>query len=166
MKIRKNFLFLIVGFTGLWLLLSDSLSWQVIGAGLGISIALALIFASERYSRLGKIPITFAVIKAAVIYAFVFFKELVKSNIDVAFRVINPSLPINPGIVEVKTRLQSPLGRLVLANSITLTPGTLTVETQEDSFFIHWIDVSSPDIQAATEEIVRKFEKYLEVIYG
>jgi multicomponent Na+:H+ antiporter subunit E len=166
MKIRKNFPFLIVGFTGLWLLLSNSLSWQVIGVGLGISITLTLIFASEHYSRLGKIPISFAAIKASVIYIFVFLQELVKSNIDVAFRVINPSLPINPGIVEVKTTLKSPLGRLVLANSITLTPGTLTVETQEDSFFIHWIDVSSPDIQTATEEIVRKFEKYLEVIYG
>jgi multicomponent Na+:H+ antiporter subunit E len=54
----------------------------------------------------------------------------------------------------------------VLANSITLTPGTLTVEAKEDSFFIHWIDISSPDIQTATEEIVKKFEKYLEVIYG
>ena len=82
--------------------------------------------------------------------------------IDTDDFLIDPTLPINPGIVEVKTRLKSPLGRLVLANSITLTPGTLTVETKDDSFFIHWIDVSSQDIESATQKIVRTFEKYLE----
>jgi len=53
-----------------------------------------------------------------------------------------------------------------LANSITLTPGTLTVETDGEDYYIHWIDVSSKDIEGATEKIVHKFEKYLEVFYG
>ncbi len=77
-----------------------------------------------------------------------------------------PSLPINPGIVKVKTKLKSKMGRMILANSITLTPGTLTVDVQEDTFYIHWIDVETEDIDKATEKITRKFEKYLEVIYG
>ena len=81
-------------------------------------------------------------------------------------RVISPSLPINPGIVEVKTKLKTGIGRLALANSITLTPGTLTVDIKEDSLFIHWIDVTSTDIEGATKNIVANFEKYLEVIYG
>jgi len=92
--------------------------------------------------------------------------ELLKSNIDVALRVINPRLPINPGIVKVKTSLKSPLGRAVLANSITLTPGTLTVEMKNDYFYIHWIDVTSDDIEGATKAIVSHFEKYLETIFG
>jgi multicomponent Na+:H+ antiporter subunit E len=91
---------------------------------------------------------------------------LVKSNIDVARRVLTPSLPINPGIVEVKTILKSKIGRLILANSITLTPGTFTLEIQNDSLFIHWIDVKSADVNEDTRLIVRKFEKYLEVMYG
>jgi len=53
-----------------------------------------------------------------------------------------------------------------LANSITLTPGTLTVEMRNEYFYIHWIDVTKEDILGATEAIVSKFEKYLEVIYG
>ncbi len=166
MQIRKNLPYLVVGFTVLWLLLSHSLSWQVIVAGVGISLILTVVYGSARYTMLGGITLSFRVLNALVIYLFVFLKELIKSNLDVAFRVIKPSLPIKPGIVEVKTTLRSPLGRLVLANSITLTPGTLTVETKGDSLFIHWIDVSSPDIEAATQEIVHKFEKYLEVIYG
>ena len=54
---------------------------------------------------------------------------------------MSPSLPINPGIVEVKTRLTSKIGRLFPANSITLIPGTLTVDIKGDSLFIHWVDV-------------------------
>jgi multicomponent Na+:H+ antiporter subunit E len=86
--------------------------------------------------------------------------------LDVASRVIQPSLPLRPGIVEVKTSLKSPIGRLMLANSITLTPGTLTVETHDDSFFIHWIDVTAQDVETASQELVHKFERYLEIIYG
>ena len=85
---------------------------------------------------------------------------------DVTRRVLSPSLPINPGIVEVKTRLKSKYARMILANSITLTPGTLTVEIVDDSLFIHWIDVEAKDIKGASEKIVKNFEKYLEVIYG
>jgi multicomponent Na+:H+ antiporter subunit E len=92
--------------------------------------------------------------------------DLIKSNFDVARRVLNPALPIKPGIVEVKTKLKSKFARMLLANSITLTPGTLTVDVKDDSFFIHWIDVKNEDVEAASKEIVEKFEKYLEVIYG
>lgn len=166
MKIYRNFPFLVIGFTGVWLLLSNSLSWQVIAAGIGISVVLAITLSSTWYAQLGKMRLTLKSLKAVISYVFVFLGELIKANLDVALRVINPSLPIKPGIVEVKTRLKSPIGRLVLANSITLTPGTLTVEIRDDSLFIHWIDVSSPDIEAATQEIVNKFEHYLEVIYG
>ncbi len=75
-------------------------------------------------------------------------------------------IDIHPGIVEIKTRLESPIGRLALANSITLTPGTLVVDMQGDSLFIHWINVTATDPVAATQAIAGRFEKYLKVIYG
>ena len=68
--------------------------------------------------------------------------------------------------VEVKTKLKSRIGRIFLANSITLTPGTLTVETKDDAYYIHWIDVTSETVEESTREIVSKFEKYLEVFFG
>ena len=55
---------------------------------------------------------------------------------------------------------------MILADSITLTPGTFTLEIKGDTLFIHWIDVKAQDVEQATKEIIRKFEKYLEVIYG
>jgi multicomponent Na+:H+ antiporter subunit E len=68
--------------------------------------------------------------------------------------------------VRVRTSLKSRLGRLVLANSITLTPGTITVETRGEILYVHWINVEGDDIEATTQRIVEKFEGYLEVICG
>ncbi|RLD16692.1 Na+/H+ antiporter subunit E [candidate division KSB1 bacterium] len=102
----------------------------------------------------------------SVIYIFYLFIEIVKSNFDVAYRVVQPRIPINPGIVKVQTRLKSKVGRMILANSITLTPGTLSVEVKNDHYYIHWIDVTDMDVQGASEKIVAGFEKYLEVIFG
>jgi multicomponent Na+:H+ antiporter subunit E len=96
-----------------------------------------------------------------VVYGVIFLRELVKANLDVAFRVLNPSLPIHPGIVEVKTKMSSPIGKLLLANSITLTPGTLTLDVKGDRMFIHWIDVRGQDIDQSTGMIVGAFEKTL-----
>lgn len=162
----KNIPVLVIGFTIMWVLLSQSLSWQVWLVGGSVAVLLAVGYGSARYARLGGMPFNFRMLQAFAGYAVVFLKELIKANLDVAYRVVRPSLPIRPGIVEVKTTLKSPIGRLVLANSITLTPGTLTVETHDDSFFIHWIDVTAPDIETATQEIVRQFERYLEIMYG
>ena len=100
-----------------------------------------------------------------LIYIPVFLWEMIKSNFDVARRVVTPSLPIKPGIVKIKTRLKSPAGKLFLANSITLTPGTLTVDIKNDYLYIHWIEVKDEGIEKATKDIASKFEKYLEVIF-
>lgn len=148
----------------LWLLLSGSFAADVLVIGVIICAIIAAIF--MRAPFLEGIRLTPKALGYSVIFILVFIRELFKSNIAVAKIVLAPSLPINPGIVEVKTRLKSPIGRLALANSITLTPGTLTVDIEGDSLFIHWIDVSASDIEGATQAIVSLFEKYLEVIYG
>jgi len=94
------------------------------------------------------------------------FYAIIVSSFDVARRVVKKNIPINPGIVKVKTKLKSKLGRMILANSITMTPGTLTVEVQNDYYYIHWIDVTARDVESASQEIIAGFEKYLEVIFG
>ena len=83
------------------------------------------------------------------------------ANLDVAYRVLNINMPIRPGIVKVKTRLKSEMGKAFLANSITLTPGTLTVDIIDDTLYVHWIYVSTEDPQEQTKKIVSRFEYYL-----
>jgi multicomponent Na+:H+ antiporter subunit E len=78
---------------------------------------------------------------AFLAYLFVFFIDMAKANFDVAYRVITGK--INPGIVKISPDLKTDLGITMLANSITLTPGTLSVDIDEkaNDLYIHWINV-------------------------
>ncbi|MBL7198179.1 MAG: Na+/H+ antiporter subunit E [Candidatus Omnitrophica bacterium] len=100
-------------------------------------------------------------------YIPIFIWECIKANIDVAFRVSHPDLPIQPGIVKVKTNLRSDLGLTFLANSITLTPGTMSVDVDKEKgyLYIHWINVKDKDIEKATEIVVQRFERILRRIF-
>jgi len=149
----------------IWLLLTGTLELTSLLLGLTLAVTLALIF-GKNSNVFGRFRMTPKVFVYSLIYLFVLSWEIVKSNIDVALRVLNPKLPINPGIVKVKTRLKSPIGRMILANSITLTPGTLTIDMKDDELYIHWIDVKTLDTEEASRKILGKFEKLLEVIYG
>ncbi|MDO9548583.1 MAG: Na+/H+ antiporter subunit E [Candidatus Marinimicrobia bacterium] len=164
MKIFKQRILLLLFLMLFWVLLT-SLDRQELIAGGVIVILLTLVF-FRRAAVFSDFQITLKSLIYSIAYIFVFLAALVRSNLDIAFRVLNPKLPINPGIVKVKTSLNSKTGRLILANSITLTPGTLTVETKGDYYYIHWIDVSTQDVEQASHEIVSKFEKYLEVMFG
>lgn len=100
-------------------------------------------------------------------YLPIFLWECFKANCDVAYRVSHPAMPIHPGIVKVKTRLKSETGLTFLANSITLTPGTLSVDIDREGgyLYIHWINVTDKDIAGATRMIVDKFERILGRIF-
>lgn len=101
-----------------------------------------------------------------IVYVPMFLWYVILANFDVVYRVVHPDMPIRPGIVKVKTSLKSTAGRVMLANSITLTPGTLTVDITEDGYlYIHWINVKSDDIEQATHHIVSRFEPVLRRIF-
>ena len=149
----------------IWVIANGTLAVDTLITGVVVCAAIALAFASfaRVYSVIRWSP---KVIIYYLMYFGVFLVELTKANLNVMRLVFSPRIAIEPGIVEIKTSLKSPIGRLALANSITLTPGTLVVDIKDDSLFIHWINVSATDPVAATEEISARFEHYLKVIYG
>ena len=98
-------------------------------------------------------------------YIFIFLIALIVANFNVAKIVLSPKLPINTGIVQFETKLKSNFARLVLANSITLTPGTFTIDIIDDKFFIHWLDVKVTDSEKVYKEIAEPFEKVLLKIF-
>lgn len=103
-------------------------------------------------------------------YCIILFPwQLVKANVDVARRALSPSLPVNPGIVKIPVDLESDYGKAMLADSITLTPGTITMDiTEEDGqtyYYVHWIDVKDTDGVKAGEAIKGVFEKWVRRIW-
>ncbi|RKZ33774.1 Na+/H+ antiporter subunit E, partial [bacterium] len=126
----------------LWLLLTWSLDWQDIAVGLIFSLITVLLLSDiflQKATRLVN-PIR---IFWFIIYIPYLLWEIIKANFDVAYRVLHPALPIHPGIVKVKTTLKTDMGQTFLANSITLTPGTLTVDIIDDHLYVHWINVKT-----------------------
>jgi len=148
-----------------WIMLMGRVEQDVLIVGVLASLIIALLYPNglSFFTEFRATPRAFV---AGVLYYGYFFKELVKSNLRLTAVVLSPTLPVKPGIVKVRTRLKSRMGRLMLANSITLTPGTLTVEMDGEWLYVHWVNVASTDVDAATAEIVAGFERYLEVIYG
>ena len=105
-----------------------------------------------------------------LVYCLIIFPwELIKANVSVAICALKPSLPINPGIVKIPVKAESEYGQLMVANSITLTPGTITMDVAEEKgrtyFYIHCIDVPAEDPEEAGEAIKGTMEKWIRRIW-
>lgn len=148
-----------------WLMLTGTTASDSLLIGALAALAITLLF-GEGLSFFTEFRFTPQAFVAGLLYYGYFLKELVRSNLKLARIVLSPDLPIDPAIVKVRTRLKSRMGRLMLANSITMTPGTLTVELDGEWLYVHWVKIESTNIDGATEEIVAGFERYLEVMYG
>ena len=162
---RSRIILFIVGFL-VWALLSWVPDWQHLVIGVFVA-ALVAYLTGDFFVRRPHLVVHVTRYLWFFYYVPVFLWECLKANIDVAYRVIHPKLPIHPGIVKVKTILKSDAGLTFLANSITLTPGTLTVDIDKENgyLYIHWIEVREKDVEKATKLIVEKFEKILKRIF-
>jgi len=145
----------------LWLGLTASLAQAELVAGVLVA-AVAAALAADRAPVLGGIRLSPGAPLYFASYLGVFLVALVRANLDMARRVLSPRLPIDPGMVRVRTELRSDLGRLVLANSITLTPGTLTVDVEGEELLVHWVACPpGADREAATRAIAAQFERHI-----
>jgi len=148
-----------------WPFADGRIDIQVVIAGLIASLIVAILF-HEILPQEHTVFISPIRIFWAVVYIPVFFYYVIIANFDVVYRALHPRMPINPGIVKIKTNLKTQSGITALANSITLTPGTLTVDLTDDGFlYVHWINVKSDDVEEATDFIARRFEWFLQKIF-
>lgn len=147
-----------------WLLITFSLSLANIITGAVASLITTIIFGRYFTKKMNKFlqPARYFWL---LLYLFIFTWEVLKANFDVAYRVIHPALPIKPGIVKVRMGIKSPIARTMLANSITMTPGTISVDIIDDDIYVHWIYVSSDDPQKYSDKISGRFEKYIKKIF-
>ncbi|MBN2258921.1 MAG: Na+/H+ antiporter subunit E [Clostridiales bacterium] len=146
-----------------WILLTG-LNIMEIALGGIVSIIISVIISKQLDYGMNVYSIP-KVFKFLFIYIPVFIVELIKANLDVAIRVLNPKLPINPGFVKIPTNIKSDYGRLTLANSITLTPGTLSIDVDDQFVYIHWIDVKGNSPEEYQANVSSSFEKLLGGIF-
>lgn len=164
-KPAGGFVWLWILLTFIWFAANSSLAPESIATGALIAAVLAYLL-SRKSTVWRDVRFTPARLYHFVRYAGVFAVELVRANINMMRYVFARRIDIKPGIVEIKTGLKTPIGRLALANSIALTPGSLVVDIDRGSLFIHWLDVKTTDSEEATRQIAGPFERRLEKVFG
>lgn len=149
-----------------WIALTDIKSYEEVLAGIVLAFLISLL-AGQFLVTTEKSQHPVRRISFFILYIFRFFWEMIKANFEVAYLVIHPNLPIRPGIVKIKTKLKKDSAITVLSNSITLTPGTLTVDVNKEKqeMYIHCIKVKAESVEEATKQISYKFEKILTEVF-
>lgn len=130
---RRAMLLLIL--FGTWLLLSGYLEPQLLA--LGAASALLVCFLALRMGFFATEAYLFHLLPRLPRYWAWLLKEIVKSNLEVARIVLDPRLPISPTVVKLDASRLGPVGQALLANSITLTPGTATVDVNDGQLTVH-----------------------------
>ncbi len=97
------------------------------------------------------------------VYFLVLLFKIYAASFKMVFDVIKGD--INPRIVHFRTRLKSDLAKVILANSITLTPGTITLDLDEDHLVVHWLNAKTTHSHYAGKLIKEHFESWLRRIW-
>ena len=121
----------------LWLLSSGHYTALIITFGVG-SCALVL-WLSFRMEIVDSEGVPLHLFFGNIRYAPWLFWQIFLSNVDVAKRILRPKVDVSPQLIEVKTSQQTALGRVIYANSITLTPGTVSIMVHDDRILVHAI---------------------------
>lgn len=126
-----------------WLLLSGHYTPLLIM--LGAASVTLVVWLLRRMDRTDQEPVPLRPGFGLLLYLGWLFWCVIKANIDLARRIWDPKLPVNPVWAPLETRVKTPVEVALYANSITLTPGTLTTDVSDDHFMIHAISQEGID---------------------
>lgn len=154
----------VVGLASLWLVFSGK--FDLLHAGFGaFSIALVLwrtnrLVVSRRRPEESQALVEVRPLKLVTYVAWL-VKEIVVANLDIAKIVLKRDMPIDPALVRFESALGTDLGRVMLGNSITLTPGTLTLEIEGGTFLVHGISADG-----ATGPVIDEMQRKIAAMLG
>ena len=135
-----TFFFMMIGAWAAW-----SGHFETLTVVFGFVSALLVLFLTKRMKLLDEESWPIPIMNKLPKYWLWLFWEITKSNIDVAWRILSPNLPIQPRVFEIDLPLQSDLGRVIYANSITLTPGTVTTNLGGRTIEVHALSSQSEE---------------------
>jgi len=167
-----NFIYFILWFS-VWSALRRPVKMQDLVLGALVSLFITFMTADlarsldDKKSRKKRYGIFGIFIKSFYLlyYMGIFLWECVKANIDVAFRVLHPGLPIRPGTVKIKTALKSDIGLTFLANSLTLTPGNTTIDVDKAAGVLYVHRLCIKDKHMGSIPVAVRFERILKRIF-
>ncbi|MGH8677339.1 MAG: Na+/H+ antiporter subunit E [Burkholderiales bacterium] len=145
-----------------WLLLSGYFTAFLLTAGIACAFGVAMFARRMDVVDHEGHPVHLA-LRALLSYWPWLVKEIVKSAWDVSKLIVHPRLPISPTLITVKATQKTDLGRTVFANSITLTPGTISVDVSRGEILVHALTRAAAEALAAGEmdRRVTDFEREL-----
>ncbi|MCA1755320.1 MAG: Na+/H+ antiporter subunit E [Spirochaeta sp.] len=145
---------------GFWLLLAPDRTPESIGIGILVAWGVTVFSKSLLFTG-AEMPLyrleNFLMFLG---YLVVLIIEIIKSNIDVARIVLSPKMPIQPEFIRVPIRIKNEVNRVILGNSITLTPGTLTVEITDEYCLVHALTKHARD--ALNDSFVTRWVKRID----
>ncbi|RKD22278.1 hypothetical protein BET04_06400 [Caminicella sporogenes] len=148
-------------FLSFWLMLSEKIDIESLLIGCVISFAVyylnrdfIIFFSEKKFLNIQRLVYL-------IQYLFLLLKEIIVANFQVAKIVLSRELKISPKVVKFKTKLKNDLTKTILANSITLTPGTLSIQVNDDEFIVHCLleEYEYTLIDSKFEKILLKIEE-------
>ena len=142
-----------------WMILSENAKAQTICIGIIISLLVTILnmnlMRSNRKFNFKKNIVGW------ISYTILLIKEILVSNFNVAKIVLSPKIVISPQVVTIKTKIKSNFHKTIFANSITLTPGTLTISMEGDKIAVHCLkgEFVSGITNSTFEKIILKVEE-------
>lgn len=130
-----------------WIVLSGKFITLLLFLGVVSSFLVAYIFHRTLMGHIGWQRAIWGIKRTLRFTAYLpwLLKEIMKANIQVAYLILHPQMPINPSVIRFKTKLRDDLAIATFANSITLTPGTITVDCKDGEYCVHALDRASAE---------------------
>ncbi|MCI6700500.1 MAG: Na+/H+ antiporter subunit E [Erysipelotrichaceae bacterium] len=143
-----------------WLILMGRVTTEIVIFGIGLTVLIGIMIyvlfdytPKKEISYLIRVPLF-------VVYIFVLIREIIIANINVMQVITNKEIKIEPTLVTFRSGLRTGFGRFMLANSITLTPGTISVNVKGDVFTVHCLSTAFLDVSESSPFItyIKKLE--------
>lgn len=144
----------------IWIIFNEKFNLEILLFGLVISAAVFAFVCKFMDYSVEKELRFYRKIPAMLRYVFVLMKEILVANLKVCHLILSEEEEIDPALVQFQTDMETPAGRAFYANAITLTPGTITVSLEGDTYVVHCLDESMADglKDATPERILHELE--------
>lgn len=148
-------------FLTIWIIFNEKLNLEILLFGLAISAAVFAFACKFMGYSIKKELHFYRKIPGLLRYVFVLVREILAANLNVCHLILSEEEEIDPALVQFQTDMETQAGRAFYANAITLTPGTITVSLEGDTYVVHCLDDSMAQglSDAKTERMLHELEE-------